>query len=161
MLDLDALCNLRPPKDYFSDDYIKISHARIFFNELKFQLTRPSSHNGQHDYLAAQFIFEYIHIRFGDQVHGLKYSSVQNNGTTDCVVLFPQHSNVANGKSERGNSKSSFVESEEGPCLQFVSDSLRFHRIKQASYNGSTHESHYDLTVDDRTARLLFPDERY
>ena len=158
LLDLNALTSLPAPQDFFASDYLQKSHAIAFFHELVFQLTRPSSRNGHHDYLATQVVFEYLGMKFGHQVHGIKYSSVQKNGGTDCISLFPEHSLVNEGVY---CIEEPHIFSEKQAALYFVPDSLRFHRVKSVTYEGSEHDSDHDLTMNDGVLRKLFPEMRY
>ncbi|VAW90287.1 hypothetical protein MNBD_GAMMA17-1690 [hydrothermal vent metagenome] len=159
LLDLNALTTLPKPDDVFADDYLNKSHARAFFSELVFQLSRPSGRNTQQDYLATQVVFEYLSLRFGGQVHGIKYSSVQKNGAAECVALFPEYSSVK-VDSDQVDTNTIFPESAKPAMLFFVPESLRFHRVKSVSYEGTEDDSVLDLTTSDRIMKRLFPEKR-
>lgn len=157
LLDLDALAAIARPDDVFSDDYLELAHASAFYEELVFQLSRPSSRSDQNSYLASQYIFEYLGSKFGEQIQGLVYSSVQRNGAQPCIALFPNQSNVSNVRPRLRNGTPDVDEK----VLKFIDGSLRYHRIKSAVYEGSEYESADTLLIDDRIMRLMFPSDRY
>ncbi|GAB1257640.1 hypothetical protein NBRC116494_21420 [Aurantivibrio plasticivorans] len=159
LLDLNALADMEPPSDVFAENYQKQAHARAFFKELVFQLSRPSRRGDQHDYLATQVIFEYLRTKVSKQVNGIKYSSVQNDGEGQCISLFPEYSGVNDGFVELNENPFDLLKPEN--ALFCVPDSLKFFRVESASYDGSQYDDSYVLMADDRMLKLLFPSERY
>ncbi len=158
LLDLDALKDIQIDDDIFSDRWKVQSHAYAFFPELVFQLTRPSRRHNQHDYLATQIIFEYLSTEFGSQIDGIIYPSIQTNGDSYSVALFPERSIANNGTVSLENA-APFQEN--SAALFFVPESIRYHRVKGASYNATEEGSSIMLTAGDTVLKRLFPRERY
>jgi hypothetical protein len=159
LLDLNALKDVQNNDDIFSDRWKVLSHAYAFFPELVFKLTRPSSRNNQHDYLATQVIFEFLSTEFGSQIDGIIYPSIQKNGDSQCVVLFPEHSLANNGLVNIKNVDDLFEENR--PALFFVPESIRFHKVKSASFEATEEDSSVMLISGDSVLRKIFPSERY
>lgn len=158
LLDLDALKDIQIDDDMFSDRWKVQSHAYAFFPELVFQLTRPSRRHSQHDYLATQIIFEYLSTEFGSQIDGIIYPSIQTNGDSYSVALFPERSIANNGTASIENADPF---QKNVAALFFVPESIRFHRVKGASYNATEEGSSIMLTAGDMLLKRLFPRERY
>lgn len=158
LLDLDALKDIQIDDDIFSDRWKVQSHAYAFFPELVFQLTRPSRRHNQHDYLATQIIFEYLSTEFGSQIDGIIYPSIQTNGDSYSVALFPERSIANNGTVSLENA-APFQEN--SAALFFVPESIRYHRVKGASYNATEEGSSIMLIAGDTILKRLFPRERY
>ncbi len=158
LLDLNALKDVQNNDDIFSDRWKILSHAYAFFPELVFKLTRPSSRNNQHDYLATQVIFEFLSTEFGSQIDGLIYPSIQTNGDSHNVALFPEHSLANNGTVYLDNSDPF---QKDNAALFFVPESIRFHKVKSASFEATEEDNSVMLTSGDSVLRKLFPSERY
>ncbi|APE06685.1 hypothetical protein BM528_13650 [Alteromonas sp. RW2A1] len=158
LLDLDALKDIQIDDDIFSDRWKMLSHAYTFFPELVFKLTRPSSRHNQHDYLTTQIIFEYLSTEFGSQIDGIIYPSIQTNGDSYSVALFPERSIANNGTISLENTDSF---QENSAALFFVPESIRFHRVKGARYIATEEENSVMLTTGDTVLKRLFPRERY
>ena len=158
LLDLDALKDIQINDDIFSDRWKMLSHAYTFFPELVFKLTRPSSRHNQHDYLTTQIIFEYLSTEFGSQIDGIIYPSIQTNGDSYSVALFPERSIANNGTISLENTDSF---QENSAALFFVPESIRFHRVKGARYIATEEENSVMLTTGDTVLKRLFPRERY
>lgn len=158
LLDLDALKDIQIDDDIFSDRWKMLSHAYTFFPELVFQLTRPSRRHNQHDYLATQIIFEYLSTEFVSQIDGIIYPSIQTNGDSYSVALFPERSIANNGAASLENADPF---QKNVAALFFVPESIRFHRVKGASYNATEEGSSIMLTAGDMVLKRLFPRERY
>lgn len=158
LLDLSALKDIQIDDDIFSDRWKMLSHAYTFFPELVFKLTRPSSRHNQHDYLTTQIIFEYLSTEFGSQIDGIIYPSIQTNGDSYSVALFPERSIANNGTISLENTDSF---QENSAALFFVPESIRFHRVKGARYIATEEENSVMLTTGDTVLKRLFPRERY
>ncbi len=158
LLDLNALKDVQNNDDIFSDRWKILSHAYAFFPELVFKLTRPSSRNNQHDYLATQVIFEFLSTQFGSQIDGLMYPSIQTSGDSHNVALFPEHSLANNGTVYLDNSDPF---QKDNAALFFVPESIRFHKVKSASFEATEEDNSVMLTSGDSVLRKLFPSERY
>lgn len=158
LLDLNALKDIQIDDDIFSDRWKVLSHAYAFFPEMTFKLTRPSSRHNQHDYLATQVIFEFLSTEFGSQIDGIIYPSIQTNGDSYNVALFPEHSQANNGTAYLDNADPF---REDNAALFFVPESIKFHRVRSASYNATEEDNSVMLTTGDTILKRLFPEERY
>ncbi|WP_226992166.1 RES family NAD+ phosphorylase [Aliiglaciecola lipolytica] len=158
LLDLNILKDVQINDDIFSDRWLVLSHAYAFFPELVFKLTRPSSRNNQHDYLATQVIFEFLSTEFGSQINGIIYPSIQKNGDSQCVVLFPEYSQVKSGLLGTTNLDDPFEKN--SPALCFVPESIKFHKVKSVSFEATEEDNSLMLTSSDSMLRTLFPSER-
>ena len=58
-------------------------------------MSRPKARNDELSYLSTQVVFEYLRLRFGKQVDGLVFPSVQTGEAGTNVVLFPEASRLA------------------------------------------------------------------
>ena len=125
---------------------------------MTFKLTRPSSRHNQHDYLATQVIFEFLSTEFGSQIDGIIYPSIQTHGDSNNVALFPEHSLANNGTVYLDNADPF---QEDNAALFFVPESIRFHRVRSASYNATEEANSVMLTAGDTVLKRLFPRERY
>jgi len=155
---LNALKDIQIDDDIFSDRWKVLSHAYAFFPEMTFKLTRPSSRHNQHDYLATQVIFEFLSTEFGSQINGIIYPSIQTNGDSYNVALFPEHSQANNGTAYLDNADPF---QEDNAALFFVPESIKFHRVRSASYNATEEDNSVMLTTGDTVLKRLFPEERY
>ena len=158
LLGLNALKDIQIDDDIFSDRWKVLSHAYAFFPEMTFKLTRPSSRHNQHDYLATQVIFEFLSTEFGSQIDGIIYPSIQTHGDSHNVALFPEHSLANNGTVYLDNADPF---QEDNAALFFVPESIRFHRVRSASYNATEEANSVMLTAGDTVLKRLFPRERY
>jgi hypothetical protein len=134
----------------FEHDFLKKSHKSQFLKRLMFLLSKPASKRKNSNYLETQVIFEYFRVKFGGDISGLIFSSVQTGLDGVNVVLFPEESNV-NSFSYNKERKIIFREShhqddsfysyslkfveklpvqESEANLSFVRDSLELHYIE-------------------------------
>ncbi|MBN8431448.1 RES family NAD+ phosphorylase [Microbulbifer salipaludis] len=59
LIDLNKLPDCSAVDDIYHDDVLRHSHARSFFKELVFSMSRPARRAESNPYLSTQFIFEY------------------------------------------------------------------------------------------------------
>lgn len=158
LLNLNALNHLQSDDDFFSERWRVISHAYAFFPELVFKLTRPSSRNNQHEYLATQVIFEYLHSTFDSQIDGIIYPSTQKDGASQCVVMFPDKSLANQGFVDLYQASEPF--NEINHSLFYVPSSVRFHRVRSAAYDATDEGNHVALTTPDSILKKVLPSAR-
>ena len=117
-------------------------HLKAFVGSLVKKMSQPKGRNDELSYLSTQVVFEYLRLRFGSQVSGLVFPSVQTGEQGTNVVLFPEAS-VVSAKNYRKLGDYEIAETaepdfmaeeeepfEDGAMLYCLSGSLRFHKIK-------------------------------
>ncbi|MFV9495353.1 RES family NAD+ phosphorylase [Pseudomonas aeruginosa] len=96
LLDLTALDQLEPPDLSLLDvGFREALHRKVFLGSLVKKMSRPKARNDELSYLSTQVVFEYLRLRFGKQVDGLVFPSVQTGEAGTNVVLFPEASRLA------------------------------------------------------------------
>ena len=155
LLDLNKLINLEVDFDAFHDAYLQYSHAKEFFKELVFQMSKPARRGNTNKYLPTQVVFEYFSVKYGHQIDGLMYLSVQQDQTGECIALFPQSSAVSQtGDCQLPDSNNPFIEKKQS-TLFWVPDSLRFHRIRGVSYQQQEFENDFVFTAGEKLLTLV------
>ena len=74
---------------HLDEDYLGKLDVYIFFKKLIASVSKPKLESGKFDYLISQYFFEYLRVKFGDQIHGIFLKSVQLP-TADNIILFPE-----------------------------------------------------------------------
>lgn len=162
ILDLNKLVSLKPNIDVFDDSYVQHAHATAFFKELVFQMSRPARRGVGNPYLSTQVIFEYLSVKFANQVDGIMYRSVQQDQTGECIALFPSASSVRNNSSNESSPGGHLYQQNSQDKLLFVPNSLRYHRVRGVSYHQQEFEDDYVFTANDKMLKLLsFRDNRF
>ncbi|MDF5873140.1 RES family NAD+ phosphorylase [Pseudomonas aeruginosa] len=96
LLDLTVLNRVEPPELSLLDvGFRKALHRKVFLDSLVKKMSRPKARNDELSYLSTQVVFEYLRLRFGEQVDGLVFPSVQTGEAGTNVVLFPEASRLA------------------------------------------------------------------
>lgn len=166
LLDLTKLELVEPPELTLLDKgYRQILQLRAFVNSLVKKLSKPKGRNDELSYLSTQIVFEYLRLRFGREINGLVFPSVQTGGRGTNVVLFPEASIVSakNYRDLHGHEmiKAALPEEEEpfehGAKLYCLSGSLRFHKIKAVETKADEYTNISELLMSDLLrARLGF-----
>lgn len=155
LLDLNKLISFEADFDVFHDAYLQHSHAKEFFKELVFQMSRPARRGNTNKYLPTQVVFEYFSVKYGHQIDGVMYSSVQQDQSGECIALFPQSSAVSqSGSSQLPDPNNPFFERDQS-TLFLVPDSLRFHRIRGVSYQQQESENDFMFTAGEKILTLV------
>jgi len=95
LLDLTKIHNLSQLSvDPFNEHFVEFSHRSEFLINLMFLMSKPASRNVSSSYISTQVIFEYLSIKFGRELSGLMFNSVQTGGKGKNVVFFPEYSSV-------------------------------------------------------------------
>lgn len=93
LLDLTKLELVEPPKlTIFNEGYRDSLHLKTFIKSLVKKMSKPKGRNDDLSYLSTQVVFEYLRLKFGKQVDGLVFPSVQTGEVGTNVVLFPEAS---------------------------------------------------------------------
>lgn len=74
---------------HLDEKYMEKLDIYIFFKKLVLSVSKPKLESGKFDYLLSQYFFEYLRVKFSDQIHGVFLKSVQLP-TADNIILFPE-----------------------------------------------------------------------
>ena len=155
LLDLTLLTSI--PKldiDPLDVDFRAQSHAREFLKDMTYKLSRPLSRGNELGYLSTQVFFEFLQSKYSDCIDGILFPSVQTGNNGDNVVLFPEYSTIAEGKSNteqvNTNPFDEFI-----PKLFFVENSLRSHRINSVIVDATEEKQYYPLIADELAKRRV------
>ena len=74
---------------HLDESYLEKLDIYIFFKKLIANIAKPKLESGKFDYLISQYFFEYLRVKFGDEVQGIFLKSVQLP-TADNIILFPE-----------------------------------------------------------------------
>ena len=74
---------------HLDEDYLGKLDVYMFFKKLIASVSKPKLESGKFDYLISQYFFEYLRVKFGDQIQGIFLKSVQLP-TADNIILFPE-----------------------------------------------------------------------
>lgn len=136
LLDLSRLERLEPPKRTLLDaGYLDNLHLKTFIHSLVKKMSRPKGRNDELSYLSTQVVFEYLRLRFGGQVDGLVFPSVQTGEHGTNVVLFPEASVVSAAPLEMPDEMGVALGEkpggvfEPGTKLAVIAGSVRFHKV--------------------------------
>lgn len=166
LLDLTQLDLVEPPRLTILDKgYRNALHLKTFISTLVKKMSKPKGRNDDLSYLSTQIVFEYLRLRFGSQVQGLVFPSVQTGSKGTNVVLFPEASivsakNYINSSYSRLGKAETFKDEpfEKQAVLYCLSGSLRFHKIKAIETKADEYSHISDLFISDlyRTRLGLF-----
>lgn len=127
--------DLGPEPSFFESKYFEKSGRRQFLKYLHNLITVPVLPGSERNYLTSQAIAEYLATHCKPRIDGLIFKSVQaplgNN-----IVLFshvacaptPTFWSLDGGMGVMGGKPS------DGPCIEYVTDSLVYHAIRQVAY---------------------------
>lgn len=149
LLDLTRLADIEPPKlTLFDVGYLEAMHLKTFINSLVKKMSRPRGRNDDLSYLSTQVVFEYLRQRFGQQVDGLVFPSVQTGEIGTNVVLFPEacviseteHVLQTDDDMPGALAGQAVAQYKKGERLAFVAKSLRFHKVVAIETRAHEHE---------------------
>ncbi|HCF6914566.1 TPA: RES family NAD+ phosphorylase [Pseudomonas aeruginosa] len=169
LLDLTVLNRVEPPELSLLDvGFRKALHRKVFLDSLVKKMSRPKARNDELSYLSTQVVFEYLRLRFGEQVDGLVFPSVQTGEAGTNVVLFPEASRLAyilpaGADEDRFGDEPAPVEVPvhmgnrlmQPTKVMVVHGSFRFHKITAIETRAREYRSIYDLFMSDETRRRL------
>lgn len=180
LLDLTALKNVELTElNYLDKGYREALHRQVFLSSLVRKLSRPKARNDELSYLSTQVVFEYLRLRFDQQVVGLVFPSVQTGETGTNVVIFPEYSllgsepltvndaddayneheknfgfDIASNITTANKYQSPFVQNQK---LLIMQKSIRFHKIIAIQTSAKEYDNIYDIFMDEVTRRRLGP----
>ncbi|MBH3940820.1 RES family NAD+ phosphorylase [Pseudomonas aeruginosa] len=169
LLDLTVLNRVESPELSPLDvGYRKALHRKVFLGSLVKKMSRPKARNDELSYLSTQVVFEYLRLRFGEQVDGLVFPSVQTGEAGTNVVLFPEASRLAyilpaGAEKDRFSDEPAPVQVpiDKGSRLKpptkvmVVHDSVRFHKVTAIETRAREYHHICDLFMSDETRRRL------
>lgn len=74
---------------HLDENYLEKLDVYVFFKKLIASVSKPKLESGKFDYFISQYFFEYLRVKFGDQIQGIFLKSVQLP-TADNIILFPE-----------------------------------------------------------------------
>lgn len=77
---------------HLDEKYLEKLDVYVFFKKLIKSVSKPKLESGKFDYLISQYFFEYLRVKFENQIHGIFLKSVQLP-TADNIILFPEVTN--------------------------------------------------------------------
>ncbi|EOG5637498.1 RES family NAD+ phosphorylase [Pseudomonas aeruginosa] len=169
LLDLTVLNRVEPPELSPLDvGYRKALHRKVFLGSLVKKMSRPRARNDELSYLSTQVVFEYLRLRFGEQVDGLVFPSVQTGEAGTNVVLFPEASRLAyilpaRTVEDKFRDEPAPVEvpiDMDNPLmpptkLMVVHGSVRFHKVTAIETRAREYRHIHDLFMSDETRKRL------
>jgi hypothetical protein len=164
LLDLTKLELVEPPQLTLLDNgYRNALHLKTFISTLVKKMSKPKGRNDDLSYLSTQVVFEYLRLRFGSQVNGLVFPSVQTGEQGTNVVLFPEVS-IVSAKNFRNSPKHISVKTEkhddeepfeDGAMLYCLPNSLRFHKVKAIETKADEYTQIGELFISDLNRKRL------
>lgn len=88
LLNLNKLADGLYPH-HLDEKYLEKLDVYVFFKKLIKSVSKPKLDSGKFDYLISQYFFEYLRVKFGNQIQGVFLKSVQLP-TADNIILFPE-----------------------------------------------------------------------
>lgn len=88
LLNLNKLAEGLRPND-LDEKYLEKLDVYVFFKKLIASVSKPKLENGKFDYLISQYFFEFLRVKFENQIQGVFLKSVQLP-TADNIILFPE-----------------------------------------------------------------------
>ncbi|PPT84718.1 hypothetical protein XarzCFBP7410_05385 [Xanthomonas arboricola pv. zantedeschiae] len=161
LLDLTMLEQVEPASLTLLDrGYLDALHLKTFLKSLVKKMSKPKGRNDELSYLSTQVVFEYLRLRFGRQVDGLLFPSVQTGERGTNVVMFPETSRIVGDKRTKvAEGTAPDAEANDPPApgtkLEVVDGSLHFHRVRAIRTEADTYRNLYELYLGDETRRRL------
>ncbi len=120
---------------FFDSKYNSKAGRRDFLKYLHDEITVPVLPGSERDYLTTQVIAEYRATHCKPRIDGVIFKSVQESAGSN-IVLFSHVAcaatstvgRIRNGYMILGSKQS------DGPCIEYVSDSLVYHSISKVKY---------------------------
>lgn len=169
LLDLTALDRIAPLDLTLLDVGCREAlHLKAFLSSLVKKMSKAKGRNDELSYLSTQVVFEYLRLRFGQQVDGLVFPSVQTGEVGTNIVLFPEVCRLAYVLPERANDDLS-----ENECIPIevavdldhpfmpptkvmvVHGSIRYHKVTAIKTQAHEYDHIHDMFMSDETRRRL------
>lgn len=135
-------------KHPFEEGYVRASHAYSFLKGLIFKLSKPKGTNDDFSYISTQVVFEYLRIKFGRQISGVIFPSVQTGLEGTNIVIFPECALIESG--DKAGEASGGGEA----TLAFKEDSIEVHVITAVLTNSTKYPAIMDFEIRDMLAAV-------
>lgn len=157
LLDLTALKKVELAELTLLDKgYREALHRQVFLSSLVRKLSRPKTRNDELSYLSTQVVFEYLRIRFDQQVVGLVFPSVQTGETGTNVVIFPEYSLLGSQTLPVYESANKYEDQFiQNVKLSIIQQSIRFHKITAIHTSAKEYDNIYEIFMDELTRKRL------
>lgn len=162
LLDLTRLERLEPPKRTLLDTgYLDSLHLKTFIDSLVKKMSKPKGRNDELSYLSTQVVFEYLRLRFGAQVDGLVFPSVQTGEQGTNVLLFPEASVISAAPLEMPDEMGAALGEkpggafEPGARLAVIARSTRFHKVVATTTHATEFTRINELFMSDLVRKQL------
>ncbi len=169
LLDLTVLDRVDPPNlSVLEIGFREALHRKVFLGSLVKKMSRPKARDDDLSYLSTQVVFEYLRLRFGKQVDGLVFPSVQTGEVGTNVVFFPEASRLAYvlpaaPDEDRFADEPAPVEvpvemdnSLMGPTkIMVVHGSIRYHKVTAIETRAREYRHIDEMFMSDETRRRL------
>jgi hypothetical protein len=127
--------DLGPAPSFFDSKYNSKAGRRDFLKYLHDEITVPVLPGSERDYLTTQVIAEYLATHCKPRIDGVIFKSVQESAGSN-IVLFSHVACAAT--STVGRIRNGYMilgpKRSDGPCIEYVSDSLVYHSISKVKY---------------------------
>lgn len=160
LLDLTKLEQVEPPMLTLLDKgYLDAQHLKTFLKSLVKKMSKPKGRNDELSYLSTQVVFEYLRLRFGQQVDGLVFPSVQTGEKGTNLVLFPEASVISATNFERPTEMDIAFRDKPPQVfnpeekLAVIKGSLRFHKVKAITTEATTYSRIDGLYMSDEVRK--------
>lgn len=144
-----------PEPSFFDSKYHSKTGRRDFLKYLHDIITVPVMPGSEREYLTTQVIAEYLATHCKPRMDGVIFKSVQESAGRN-IVLFSHVACAATSSTARirGGYMVLGPKQSDGPCLEYVSDSLVYHSIRKVKYETDCEP----LKEDESTQRLVNAD---
>lgn len=167
LLDLTKLERVEPPALTLLDEgYLNALHLKTFLASLVKKMSKPKGRNDNLAYLSTQVVFEHLRLRYGNQVDGLVFPSVQTGEKGTNIVLFPEVSALSlapdpelGGVDKQAGLNSLQSDNPFGPQakLAIVAGSIRFHKVTAIETTAKEYRHISDIFMSDLVRKRLGP----
>lgn len=164
LLDLTRLEKVELPNLLMLEKGFRNSkHLKVFINTLVKRMSKPKARDDQLAYLSTQVVFEFLRIKFGAEVDGLVFPSVQTGELGTNVVLFPENCILDSSMHIRQSdlpgslSDSPFCNSKSKVKLAVVLDSIKYHQVTAIETKAKEFDYIEDLYMDSNVLKQLKP----
>ena len=135
-------------------------HANVceFLKDMVFNLSKPLARQDELRYLSTQVFFEYLRVKYHNEVDGVFFPSVQCDGQGHNIALFPESSSVlsVDGKEEVFATPNYDFLNDVKPKFQVVNKSLIFHKIKSVAVESVDYLDSFELVTNEDTLKKIY-----
>lgn len=162
-LDLRNLARLEGPDlTWLEEGFLNSCHLKSFISSLVKKMSKPKGRNEELSYLSTQVVFEYLRLKFHNQIEGLIFPSVQTGERGSNAVIFPESCVVSGVKydedeleipAEPIDDKNPFEEP--AVRLMHVARSTMFHKVTAIETTSTDYDNIHEAFMDDLTRQRL------